>query len=204
MRRHREEIRRQLEAQSENISAQEQSRPSVLVIEATEKFKEIAPPPPTEEQSAEASRNLEHEASKISIASRRPKQEILLELEEQAKKRRWEIEFAATPEGPFYRPKRFGEQKRVTINTEHPFYTKMYNVASSEVKAAIEVLLFVLAERELESTGDAETFYKAERQRWSQRLRIALDLLMPDEPMADKANAVAEQLHISLSAEQSS
>ena len=39
----------------------------------------------------------------------------------------WEVDFEAMPEGPFYRPRRLGEQKRLIINTEHPFYTKIYN-----------------------------------------------------------------------------
>jgi len=48
------------------------------------------------------------------------------------------------------------------INTDHPFYTRIYD-AAPEVRAALEVLLFILAERELEVKKDAETFYRAER-----------------------------------------
>lgn len=48
------------------------------------------------------------------------------------------------------------------------------------MEAALEVLLFVLAERELESVGEAETFYKSERQKWSERLRHALNSLVTD------------------------
>jgi hypothetical protein len=84
----------------------------------------------------------------------------------------------------------------VVINTDHPFYTRVYD-AAPEVRAALEVLLFVLAERELDVKNEAETFYKAERQRWSERLRHALDTLVPEESMVDKANAVAEMLHVS-------
>lgn len=100
-----------------------------------------------------------------------------------------------TPEGPFYRPLRVGEQKRLQINTDHPFYEKVFAVGTPEFQAAFEVLLFVLAERELEVKDDAESFYKAERQRWSERLRHALDSLVADQTMVDKAAAVAEQLH---------
>ena len=89
---------------------------------------------------------------------------------------------------------RLGEQKRLIINTDHPFFGKIYNVAP-EVRASLEVLLFVLAERELESKADAEVFYKAERQHWSERLRHALDTLVSDESMIDKAAAVAERMH---------
>lgn len=116
-------------------------------------------------------------------------------MSDETTKRRWEVEFAAIAEGPFYRPVRLSLQKRLVINTEHPFYTKVYD-AAPEIRAALEVLLFVLAERELEVKGDAETFYRAERQRWSERLRHALDTLVPDETMVNKASAVAERMHI--------
>ena len=52
-------------------------------------------------------------------------------------------------------------------------------------------MLFVLAVRELESTGEAVIFYETERQNWSERLRYILDNLIADEAMVNKANAVA-------------
>lgn len=52
-----------------------------------------------------------------------------------------------------------------------------------------------VAERELEATADAEIFYKAERQRWSERLRYALDVLTSDEELADRAAAMAEAMY---------
>ncbi len=58
-------------------------------------------------------------------------------------------------------------------------------------------MIFVLAERELETTGEANRFYKAERQKWSERLRHGLDNLVADETMADKASAMAETLYMS-------
>ena len=89
-------------------------------------------------------------------------------MEERAEARRFEIDFQAIPEGPFYRPKRLGDQKRLIINTLHPFYSKVYT-ASPAVKSAIEVLLLVLAEGELEAEGEFESFYKAARGHWSER-----------------------------------
>ena len=120
------------------------------------------------------------------------------ELKERTESRHWEIEFAAVPEGPFYRPQRLGEQKLVILNTEHPFYKKLYEPATGDVRAALEVLIFVLAERELECVDDAATFYKAERQKWSERLRHALNKLVADDSLADKASAVAEAMQIAM------
>ncbi|MBM4192959.1 MAG: hypothetical protein FJ202_01080 [Gemmatimonadetes bacterium] len=129
-------------------------------------------------------------------ATGKPKEEVLPQVVEEVSESRWKVTFSAIPEGPFYRPVRLGEQKRLTINIEHPFYEKVYDPATEPVRAALEVLLFVLAERELEVKNDAETFYRAERQRWSERLRHALDTLVPGEALEDVRDAVAAAARI--------
>ncbi len=194
--RHRfEELQKELKAKSENRVTLEQPRASVAAMEQSERLKgSITEPTPA--QMEEAQRNLEEAAKTHAEVTGKPKEEVLQELTEETSKRRWELEFSAIPEGPFYRPLRLGEQKRLMINSDHPFYTKIYD-AAPEVRAALEVLLFVLAERELEVKNEAETFYKAERQRWSERLRHALDTLVPEETMVNKAAAVAERMHVS-------
>jgi hypothetical protein len=161
-------------------------------MEETEKF-EPRPDKPSDRKKAKAREELETTATVISDTTGRPREQVLEELEERTKKRRFELEFQSIPEGPFYRPKRLGEQKRVIINTLHPFYTKVYD-ATPEIKAALEVLLFVLAEGELEAEGDFETFYRSARTSWSERLHHALDELKHDDDMRDKAAAVAEKM----------
>ena len=168
-------------------------------MEESSKFGGDAPSPsPT--QLDEAKRNLEQKATEIAEITGEPKEKVLEELAQDSSEQRWKVEFTALPEGPFYRPVRFGEQKRLVINTDHPFFAKVYN-AAPDVRAALEVLLFVIAERELEAKGDAEVFYKAERQRWSERLRHALNALVDDSSMVDRASAVAEQLHMAADTE---
>lgn len=169
-------------------------RRSVRALEATAKFKNKVPEP-TEAQLREANKNLENEAERRSRLSKKPKEEELRELKTKIAQRRWDIVFESIPEGPFYRPQRLGEQKLVIINTDHPFYTKIYAAAGHASTAGLEVLLLVLAERELESNPDAELFYKAERQKWSERLRYALNDLLDDQTWEDKAAFVAEILH---------
>src|SRR5205814_1627432 len=70
-----------------------------------------------------------------------PTEKVVEDIKKELEARRWAVEFTAIPEGPFYRPTRLGEQKRLVINTDHPFYTKVY-AAAPEAKAALEVLLF--------------------------------------------------------------
>lgn len=202
MRKQFKEFEKEIDAKSENQATLEEPRKSAVAMEETEKFKTPLVRP-TSAQEEESQRQLEREVTKRVGTTGKPQEEVLKELLQETKKRRWEVEFAAVPEGPFYRPQRLGEQKRIIINTDHPFYTKLYALpsAAKDVKAALEVLLFVLAERELDSTGDAEIFYKAERQKWSERLRHALDSLTTDDTVANVASSIAENMHMAVSSE---
>lgn len=188
------ELQVELKAQAGNKTTEDAPRPSVVAMQESEKFKGTVPET-TPAQEEAGTKNLTEFAAAKAEATGQPKQEVLQEVVEQTKKRRWEVEFSAIPEGPFYRPVRLGEQKRLVINTDHPFFTKVYERAP-EVRASLEVLLFVIAERELEVKQDAETFYKAERQRWSERLRYALDTLIADETIVNAASMMAETMHM--------
>jgi hypothetical protein len=193
MRARRDELEKELKAQAENNIGKDEPRPSSTAMQDTEKFKGSVTEP-TPEQRAEGQRNLEAAAATQAAETGEPKDNVFQRLAEETEKRRWEVEFRAIPEGPFYRPVRLGDQKRLIINTDHPFFTKVYDMAP-DVKSALEVLLYVLAERELEANEDAETFYQAERQRWSERLRHALNTLIPTDSMTSKASVVAEMMH---------
>ncbi len=194
LRKRLDELRDELKAKLKSTEGKDEPRPSAIAMTETEKFK-VSTTEPTREHREEAERNLDREAKERAEATGKRHEEVVEELRQEISKRRWEVEFAAIPEGPFYSPKRLGEQKRIVLNTDHPFYSKVYEIAP-DVSAALEVLLFVLAERELESFGDAEIFYKAERQRWSERLRYALDVLTTDEDLADRAAAIAEAMYL--------
>jgi len=193
-----EEGQAELRARLQNV-IEPAERPSIEAMEKSEKFKETVATP-TPQQKEEGQRNIEQAAEEVSAILGKVKEEVLVELVKETSARPWYIEFAAAAEGPFYRPVRLGEQKRVIINTEHPFYIKLYHPSLPDVQHALEVLLFVFAQRELEAVGETATFYKAERQRWSERLRTALQELVPDEAMADKASAVAEHLQFAVEA----
>ncbi len=185
-------LRKQDAAERER-SAGEERRRSEEVMEETEKYKAQGSQA-SEKKKAQGAKNLAEEAEKIAAASGEPVTEVRRRLEKETRKRRWMVDYRAIEEGPFFLPKRLGEQKRVIINTDHPFHGKIYR-HHDEVRAALEVLLFVLADAELDAEGEVETFYRSARQAWSQRLRHALDALYADQEMADKANAAAEALH---------
>ena len=195
------DIRKRFAADNNDLGAKEKSsheaetsRASEEAMAATEKFK-VKPSVVSDRKKAEGRKNLEQAVMKAAEKTGKAKKDIQSDLEKRATVRRFEVEFQAIPEGPFYRPYRLGEQKRLIINTQHPFYEKVYTV-SPEVSSSLEVLLLVLAEAELEADGDAEAFYKASRNLWSERLRHALDALRPDEAMRDAASAIAEAMQL--------
>jgi len=189
-----EELQIELKAKAQNVVTGDAPRPSVLAMEESEKFKGTVQEPTPAQQEA-ATKNLEEFAASKAETTGQPKEQVLKELAHETTKRRWEVEFLPIPEGPFYRPLALGEQKRLVINTDHPFFAKIFERATLDVRAALEVLLFVVAERELEVSNDAATFYKAERQRWSERLRHALDTLVADETIVNTASMIAEAMH---------
>jgi hypothetical protein len=187
-----EEDDHNLKGKRDNEAGRAGPRPSEKAMADTEKFKP-RPEMQSDEKKAEAQKQLEDTATKIAEVTGRPRDEVLQDLQEETAARPFEVEFDPIPEGPFYRPKRLGEQKQVIINTLHPFYTKVYDT-TPEIRAALEVLLLVLGEAELEAKGDFESFYRSARGLWSERLYYALNELRTDEEMRNKAAAVAEKM----------
>jgi hypothetical protein len=163
-----------------------QSSKSIKAMELSSRYKGTVTEP-TQEQKEEANRNLIEAAREQSLLSGRPISEIIDEIKEKTSNSPWDITFVNSPEGPFYRPTRLGEQKQLRINTEHPFFTQLWS-AAGDLQPAIELLILVLAERELESRGELERTYRAERAHWSERLRNALDELGTEDSDLDDAN----------------
>jgi hypothetical protein len=83
------------------------------------------------------------------------------------------------PGAPFFRMVQMGGQKVLYLNKAHRFYTDVYagNNSNPSVRAALEVLLFVLGDCELDSSDERKLFYQTERAEWSTRLNVALDVL---------------------------
>lgn len=141
-----------------------------------------------------AKKQLQTEAANEAEKTGKPLEETVKETERKTEAKPFKIDFSAIPEGPFYRPVRIGKQKRLIINTAHRFYTDVYASpdASPTTKAALEVLLLVLGEGELDAEGEFERWYGTARKNWSMRLDAALMKLDPNSTIADKASALAE------------
>ncbi len=184
------DMRAELNAEKSSGNYVGRPSPAGAAMQAAEKFK-TRPSGISPQKKADAEKALNDLAQDLAIEKNISFEEAAEKLKKQTGERRYEIEFAARDEAPMYQPRRLGTQKLLTINTAHPFFEKIYQ-RSGEAKSALEVLLFVLADAELDADGDRETFYKAERQGWSQGLTHALEELVSDDAMTDRASAEAE------------
>jgi hypothetical protein len=179
---------------AEGEAEQRSSEEAMLASEKmTPKPVELSP-----EKIQKAKEKLAAEAAKESQRKEKPLEEVLAEIEEQTQSRPYKVDFQAIPDGPFYRAERLGLQKCLIINTQHPFYSHLYDSpdSSPEIQTALEVLLFVLADAELDAEGAFEVFYKNARKNWSDRLANALLQLDPKGTLRDKASAKQEEREV--------
>lgn len=182
-------MRAELNAKKAENDRKKQSA-SAAAMQAAEKFK-TRPSGVSPQKKAAADKALKEYAQDIAKENDLPLEEAAASAKRETDERRYEVEFAAREEAPMYQARRLGLQKRLTINTSHPFFEKIYQRAG-EAKAGLEVFLFVLADAELDADGERETFYRAERQGWSEGLVHALEELVSDEALTDRASADAE------------
>jgi hypothetical protein len=192
MRREFEDMQDSLNADREKELTPDEARPSEQAMLEAERFR-VRRNPPTPAKVAAARENLEEEITKVARDTGQPVDKIRPAVEALTSTRLWQVDFEYLEEGPFFIPKRMGQlQKRIVINTAHPFYSKLYDRASTS-RPALEVLLCVLADGELEAEGEYESFYKSARQHWSTLLRQTLDRLVDDESIIDQRSMTVEK-----------
>ncbi|MHB1830403.1 MAG: hypothetical protein ACYCO0_03330, partial [Candidatus Micrarchaeaceae archaeon] len=91
----------------------------------------------------------------------------------------FKIEYDIIGTGEFYEVRHRGRATVVVINTQHPFFTKVYERASQddEKKTIIELLLIALAQAEAIYSDNEEIlgFYRVQRREWSAVLATLLE-----------------------------
>jgi hypothetical protein len=172
----------------------DEKKPSELAMESAAKYAATKPQPGDVERLEKSKEAVEAEAERKAEEVGVPVEAVLEKLFKDIDDRPYAIITKEVPEGPFYRPELYGGQRRVILNTDHPFYTEVYASPNStpEVRSALEVLLFVLADAELDARDERENFYKAERQHWSQKLKHALRELARIVPEIDRSDGKDE------------
>lgn len=146
----------------------------------------------TEADAETADKNKALEITEKVKATGADRAKIEEQVEARIKARKWDIEPKVIPDGVFYVPKRLGEQRRIHLNVEHPFY-KVFE-QNPEAQSALELLLFVLAKGEFDSGEEKRKFYENERLYWSQMLRVGLDALNDPQDYIDKQSSIMESI----------
>ena len=171
----------------------ERKRSSEKAMEESEKYKTRKPAedPEKEKKSRE---EFEREVNRRAELSGMPRPEVKSRLEAEAKENPYRVEDESSPGAPFFRVAQRGAQRILYMNTAHRFYTDIYAgpEATQRLQAAIEALLFVLGESELDAENDRALFYAAERGFWSSRLHTVLDRLGQIDSVRDVEQSEAD------------
>ena len=103
------------------------------------------------------------------------------------------FEFESLPGAPFYRNKIVGRSIIVLLNTDHPFYNRVFMRLENEspiAKTGVELLLMTLARSEVMASDEGRDWYEDQRQEWSQQLKIFMSQVEELDP-ADADEALA-------------
>lgn len=172
-------------------------RASEQALEQASMFKTRKPAPEQPAQAQKASQALQREVDRRSSTAGIPRPEVERQLLAEIQGNPYKVEFASlTSSGPVYDAEMRGGQHVLRLNRDHRFYTDVYAgpESSPRLRAAVEVVLWVLAECEMDATEERRQFYEAERGEWSSRLHTTLgrlELIHPFEPAPQEAEDVA-------------
>lgn len=99
----------------------------------------------------------------------------------------YKVEFAFEPDQPFFRVDRHNGARTLHLNAAHRFFEEVYDAPASttELKAALEVLLFCLGDVMLEGTPAERTHHDDQLLSWSRRLEMALGMLASHLSVSD-------------------
>jgi hypothetical protein len=157
---------------------EEQQRSSEQAMADAEKHKTRKPYESVERQRKAQEllrREIFRRAEESGVSTEQVERELLTEIQGNP----YKVTQMSLPGAPFFSVAQIGGQKVLNLNTAHRFYTDVYAGPEStpRLRAAIEVLLFVIGECELDADDERQLFYETERGEWSSRLRVALDRL---------------------------
>ena len=165
--------------QVSQIEGKNGSRTSEVVMEEVATI--LPHKPMQQEQSCIAKENLERDIEKVAKETELPTEVIAQQRAQEAETRPFKVELERMVEGPFYRAEQRGGQLVIVINKAHRFFTDVYASLQGHeglrVRAALELLLFVLGQSEIETTTDGRIWYQSERIDWSRKLNAALTKL---------------------------
>ena len=178
-----------------------EGRASEHAMAEASKFKTSRPGGDAEERRRKAAERLRLLAEKRAAATGKSVEEAVRELEAEAQGRPYVVQEEEMPGAPFYRMDQIGGMKVLYLNRAHNFYKDMYaeiaaqasdNPSALRLRSALEVLLFVLGDCELDANDERQVFYANERYEWSRRLETTLTVLQSTTPVAEMSKSERE------------
>jgi hypothetical protein len=174
-----------------------EARPSEKTMEEAQKFRRKRVDADPSERERAAKDALERFVKRRAEETRQPETQVRQEVEQEALKHPYRVEFERMPGAPFFRVEQVGGMRVLFLNRAHKFHSDIYaKERNRHFQAALEVLLFTIGECELDAQGnpDRRAFYASERHEWSQFLTSALEVLSryesDTEVMEDRAEEV--------------
>ncbi len=168
-----------IETTQDNGETPDAKRASELAMEDAERFKTEKPSGDPVKRAKKAEENLNQEAQRRAQEAGLPFEPVKRELEVETKGHPYKVHLIEAPGGWFFEVKQLGGQKALFLNTAHRFFTDVHGApdVTPRLRAALETLLFVIGDCELDASDDRQDFYQAERMLWSTRLNTALSRL---------------------------
>lgn len=181
------EMKKAYDKEAKKIAAEveqnrNEKRASVEAMEQAQKFRTTPKPEETPERKNEAQENFDKEVQKRAGREGRDPEKVERELIAEREGVTSEVEAEDLPGGAFYRCTQEGATRVLYLNSAHPFYTELYKGPAStpRLRAGLEVLLWALANGEVdaEDGGERRQFYERERVSvWSPEVADALQVL---------------------------
>jgi hypothetical protein len=179
------------EAQEEKNEVEEVADAEAVAAEAQKFQAKVVRQTPEKEQAAVD--RVTQDAAKVAKEQNRSPEEVIPGILQDIAGNPYRVMFEQLEGAPMYRVERYGAQLRLHINMRHRFYTDLYAApdTTDRTKTALLLMLLALGVCEVDSTGDRETFYRAERGEWSKTVDLYFATLDRRKPL-EEARAAAD------------
>ena len=180
-------------AGAEQENEESQSRTSEVAMTDASKFK-TRKSQESPEQKAAREETLRREIENRVKKTGKSREIVTHEITSEVSSSPYKLSLERSPEGPFYRVEGLGSQVHMYLNEAHPFFNDVYQGPDStpRLRAALECLLFVMGECELDANEERQEFYKGERGEWSRRFSSVLKVLDRKDSVADASSFKTE------------
>jgi hypothetical protein len=176
-------IRKKDSAEKAAQEAASPDNPNPATEAAAQAEEVVGPAKLPEERKQEAQQELDRAVKSRSQSTGESLEQAAKAIENEARRKRYAIEFFDSEGGVFYMPSfGTGMQRVAKINRRHPFFELFYGrlaaLQDPRPRQVVDLLLLALAQAELRADGLKRTTYEHEREReWSPFLGNALKIL---------------------------